>query len=133
LTYGGNCLSLVNYGCVIAWFFVFGFLLRAVARGTGDDRLGRVVVTYMIAVPVAVVVVTLAVVGVACGGLMAVGGVASTNPTPAALGGLGIGWLVALVAVFVFALLVEIALWLWYVVILYQVRRSVTRWLEAPA
>jgi hypothetical protein len=132
VSYGGNCISLVNYGCAIAWFFVFAFLLRAIARGVGDDRLGRTVVIYMIVVPVVGVVTVLAGVGLACGGLMAMGWGATTGTiTPATLGGLGIGWLIALGIYLVLALLIEIALWVWYVVILYRTWKAVARWLKA--
>jgi hypothetical protein len=129
---GGNCISLLNYGCAIAWFFVFGFLLRAIARGVGDDRLGRTVVIYMIVVPVVAVVTILTGIGLACGGLMAMGWGASTGTiTPATLGGVGIGWLIALGIYCVLVIVIEIALWVWYVTILYRVRKAVTRWLKA--
>jgi hypothetical protein len=128
---GGNCISLLNYGCAIAWFFVFAFLLRAIARGVGDDRLGRTVVIYMIVVPVVVVVTVLAGAGLACGGLMAMGwGVTTGSITPATLSGLGIGWLIVLGIYCVLLVVIEIALWVWYVVILYKVRKAVTRWLD---
>jgi len=132
LSYGGNCISLINYGCAIAWFFVFAFLLRAIARGVGDERLGRTVVIYMIVVPVVGVVTVLAGIGLACGGLMAMGWGATTGTiTPATLGGLGIGWLIALGIYCVLVIVIEIALWVWYVVILYKSWKAVARWLNA--
>jgi hypothetical protein len=123
---GNNCLSLVHGLCGLAWFFVFMFLLRSIARACGNERLERTILIFTIIVPVFGLVSLLGFFGLICGGIMAMGGFGAAGVSPQTIGGLGIGWLIALGVFTILFLVIYIALWVWWVVILHQARGAVT-------
>ena len=97
----------------------------------GNDGLGRTLVTYMIVYPSYLVISFVGLLVVGCLGGVAAASFASSSSSASSGGATMGGWVVLLIAMYVLMLVVGLALWIWYVVILHQTRNAITRRLEA--
>ncbi len=122
-----ECGFFITFLCSIAWFFVHMFFLRSIARAMGNDGLARTLVIYMIAYPTYLVLSFVSLLVVGCLGGIAAASFASSSSSASSGGATMGGWVVLLMAVYLLILLVSLALWIWYVVILHQARGSITR------
>jgi hypothetical protein len=119
-------LSIIGLLCALAGWFCFMFLLRGIALMLGKPALAKTIVTYMItAVSFAVgsaliFCISALVFGMAMANMFGGGGMGPGNPRAAANAGAAGGILfLALGCIF---LVCALALLVWYIVILFQVR-----------
>jgi hypothetical protein len=119
--------------------YCFLFFLRGTAIAMRNDGLGRQLVIYMIALPVAWVLMTLLLIVVFCGGGLAMfsaatsaagSGKAGAGAAAGNAAGMAVGWLVAIIACYALAILVAIGLFIWYIVLLFQTRGAVSGYLH---
>jgi hypothetical protein len=122
----GLCFNLIGLACNVAWFFVFMFFLRSVAQAMSNYALARQLVTYMIAVPVSLVLGFFAMIGVACIGGFALAGMAgSSSGSGQNVAAAGTGLVIVIVVAYGLLILLALALWIWYIVLLHQTRGAI--------
>lgn len=120
--------------CMLAGWFCFMFLLRGIALAFGKHGLAKTIVSYMItAVSIVAGGVLLSCIGVMVFGAAMFNMAASAGPggpNPQAMGNAGImGGMLALVFGCI-AVLVALAMVVWYIVILFQVRGVIDSYLR---
>lgn len=124
---GANCFSLISMLCDLAWFFVFMFFLRSIALAMRNDGLARTLVIFMIVVPVFAVLAVVGFIGVVCLGGLTAAGLASNANSAGGGAAIGTGWMILVFGVMILIFVIWLALWIWYVVLLHQVRGSVSQ------
>jgi hypothetical protein len=97
----------------------------------GNSGLARTLIIYMITVPVFAVLAALTIFGVTCIGGIAAANVASSSSSASSGGSVMGGWFILVLIVELLIMLIELALYIWYIVLLYQTRGSITRRLAA--
>jgi hypothetical protein len=118
--------------------YCFLFFLRGVAVSMRQEALARQIVYFMIAAPCVAVLWVVSWVVLFCAGAGAVvssgtgmfgGSTQSQTSAAANTAGMAMGWVVALFTCWGVGLLVGLALFIWYLVILFQTRSVVSGWL----
>ena len=137
----GGCIGFSGQGLSamigLAEFVCFFLFLRGVAVALKKDGLAQNVLIYMISVPIywALAVVSIIIFVVASGAALfgALSSSAGTNNPSAAAGnmaGAGAAVLIAGITCWGLLALIGLALFVWYVVLLYQVRGALDRWID---
>jgi predicted Zn finger-like uncharacterized protein len=115
--------------CSLAWFVVFLLFLRGVAKAVKQSSLAGSIVSYMISVGVYIgVFILFAGIVIAVAGLGALSMASSGSARAGASAGMAI--VIMVLAFECFALLAGLALFIWYIVILHQVRGAVDEYLR---
>jgi predicted Zn finger-like uncharacterized protein len=122
-----DCGIFITFLCLIAYFFVLMFFLRSIAQAMGDLSLNRNLLIYMIVVPACIILSIISIIGVVCVGGVAAANAASSANSAGGAASIGTGWVVAVFAVYILIFVIEIGLAIWYLVLLHQVRASITR------
>jgi predicted Zn finger-like uncharacterized protein len=136
LQMGGSCFQWVGYACALAGHIVFLFFLRSACLAIRDQAMAKSVVTLLIAEAVAVGANILA--GILSCGLLMFGAVATVsaaskgNNPGAGLGAMGAA-MILLIIVWILMLLVGVAIFIWYILVVQKVRASVDRYLRRLA
>lgn len=139
--YGGGCVGLAGNGLfsvlALAEFICFCLFLRGVAAVMKKDGLAQNVLFYMIATIVFGALVGLMAFVLPFVGAAAIIGIgassAGSNNASATAGnmaGAGAAVLIGGVVCGALLLLIGLALFIWYIILLYQVRGTVDRWLD---
>jgi hypothetical protein len=137
----GGCIGFSGQGLSavigLAEFICFFLFLRGVAVALKKDGLAQNVLIYMISVPIywALAVVSVIIFVVATGAAMfgaLSSSAGSNNPSVAAgnVAGAGAAMIIAGITCWGLLALIGLALFVWYVVLLYQVRGALDRWLD---
>jgi hypothetical protein len=125
----GGLLNLLNYFVALAWWICFLLFLRSVAVSMRENALALQIVYYMIAVPTYSVLVGIMIGVMFFAGALAVAGAVSAKNGQGAATSMGAFGVFAVGCGILFVC-VGIGLFIWYVVLVHQVRNSVRRYLE---
>ncbi len=125
----GGIINLVNYAVALACWVCFLLFLRSVAASMRDRALARQFVYYLIAVPAYSLLMGIMFVIMIFAGALAVVGAASAKTGQGAATSMGAFGIFAVGCGILFVC-VGIGLFIWYVVLVHQVRNSVRQYLE---
>jgi hypothetical protein len=142
----GIGFSLMGLAMLLYWAekYTFLFFLRGAAVAAKQDGIGMGIVWYMVALPIVGALLVIGGILLFCGsGLAMFSAVSSSVPNtsqPPSSGQLGnaagnmagtaVGMMVAIIACWGITLLILLAMFIWYVVILYQTRWAVVRLID---